>query len=973
MLDKIFVQLSLKTKIALVTLAIFVSSLWALSYFAIWMLQSDMKRLLGEQQAATASYAAEEVKGGLLNRIKALELIAQSIDASMFDRPEELNKTLDQNLILHAIFNAGVIGFNKEGAAIVSSPQSIERIGVNYLDRDYLIGALKNGKPTIGKPVIGRILKSPVFIVAVPILNTGGEVIGALAGVTSLNEPNFLDTIRGSRYGRTGGFSIFDSKSRRIVTASDKSLIMTEFPQPGDDPVIDRLLQGFEGAELYTNQFGKVELATARPISTEGWFIAVMLPIDEAFTPIEEMKRNMMWATLFLTLVAGVVTWLALRRQLRPLLETSKALSLLAESNQPPCPLPIFSQDEIGQVIGGFNQLLSSYSKNETALRASEKQYRELYNDVPVGYHEYDLQGRITRVNQTELTLTGYCEDEVLGHFVWEFVADEEESKKRTLGKLSKSYPLNNNNERELSCKDGTKIPALFQDKTCLDEAGNITGIRTIMLPIADRKLAEAALMRSEARYRAIFETSQEIISICRVSDGVYLEANQAFFATLGLSPSEVVGRTSLELNLWVDLDEKQAVLELLKTKGSLSNHEFRFRKASGEIFWALVSASVIELDGEACVVFVRSDITERKGSEEKINYLAFYDQLTGLPNRTLLQDRIKQAMAKNHRSGLYGALLLLDLDHFKTLNDTLGHDMGDILLKQVADRLIKCVREEDTVARLGGDEFVVMLSGLSSCPNETESSIELIAEKINAALEPPFDINGNNYRTSSSIGASVFYGHDTEIDSLLKQADLAMYKAKETGRNKLRFFDPGMAKDVIKRATLETDLREAVQQKQFLLHYQPQVCVNQIVGAEILLRWNHPERGLVPPSHFITAIEDSGLILSVGKWVLENACNQLVRWAVDGKSHLTIAVNISARQLNDEGFVDLVLATLEQTRANPFRLKLELTESLLVKNVEQIIGKMNALKSIGVGFSLDVLERAILRSPISSVYLSTN
>ena len=403
------------------------------------------------------------------------------------------------------------------------------------------------------------------------------------------------------------------------------------------------------------------------------------------------------------------------------------------------------------------------------------------------------------------------------------------------------------------------------------------------------------------------------------------------------------------------DLRERQRFVEVLKRDSRCENYEGRFKKKNGELLWGLVSASVIEFDGVPCILAIRRDITERKRAEEQINHLAFFDQLTGLPNRTLLLDRLNQTMASSLRSGSYGALLLIDLDYFKTLNDTLGHDMGDLLLKQVAQRLTGCVREEDTVARLGGDEFVVMLVSLSENQSEAASRVELVGGKIHAALNKTYELKDATYRISLSIGASVFLGQQIDIDTLLKQADLAMYKAKDAGRNTLRFFDPDMSLEVLKRASLENDLREAIQKEQFVLHYQAQLTGSQVTGAEALLRWQHPERGLVFPGEFISSMEETGLILPVGQWVLDVACKHLADWAIQPEmSHLTLAVNISARQLNHADFVDQVLMALDHYGANPQRLKLELTESLLVNNVEDIIGKMTALKAKGVGFSLD-------------------
>lgn len=352
-------------------------------------------------------------------------------------------------------------------------------------------------------------------------------------------------------------------------------------------------------------------------------------------------------------------------------------------------------------------------------------------------------------------------------------------------------------------------------------------------------------------------------------------------------------------------------------------------------------------------------DLNERKRAEEKIAELAFFDQLTGLPNRTLLMDRLQQAMAASSRSGSHGALLFIDLDNFKTLNDTLGHDMGDTLLKQVAQRLTTCVREGDTVARLGGDEFVVILAGLNTGESDAASGIETVAEKILAELNQPYQLDNLLHRSTASIGVTLFRSDLVAIDDLMKQADLAMYRSKAAGRNTISFFDPDMEASVKERATLEIDFRRAIHEKQFLLYYQAQLVsdmgIDRIVGAEALVRWQHPQRGIVLPAEFIPMAEETGLILPLGHWVMETACTQLAIWATQPEmAHLTVAVNVSAYQLRQHDFVDQVLAVLDNTGANPQRLKLELTESLLVSNIEEVIEKMFALKIKGVGFSLD-------------------
>ncbi len=299
---------------------------------------------------------------------------------------------------------------------------------------------------------------------------------------------------------------------------------------------------------------------------------------------------------------------------------------------------------------------------------------------------------------------------------------------------------------------------------------------------------------------------------------------------------------------------------------------------------------------------------------------------------------------------------MFIDMDDFKTLNDTLGHDKGDQLLQQMAGRVLACVREDDTVARLGGDEFIVLLEDLDANPQEAATQAERVARKIHDALRQPYQLDSHGYRSTASIGITLFGGAQREsIEEPLKRAELAMHKAKAIGRDNLRFYEPGIRTAVLVRATLEADLHEALAKEQFLLHYQAQFDTDHLTGVEALVRWQHPERGLVSPAQFIPVAEATGLIQPLGKWVLETACEQLALWALRPEmAHLTIAVNVSARQFRLPSFVQEVLTVLETTGANPKRLKLELTESLLLDNMQDVIAKMTALKANGVDFSLD-------------------
>lgn len=416
---------------------------------------------------------------------------------------------------------------------------------------------------------------------------------------------------------------------------------------------------------------------------------------------------------------------------------------------------------------------------------------------------------------------------------------------------------------------------------------------------------------------------------------------------------------------LWDSLlhpDDKQRVdASLMRTLSSSVQSfelEFRLRHKDGHYVPMLSRGFILRGDdGKALRVSgTNTDLSERKLAEERIHQLAYFDALTELPNRHLLMEQLRKALLGCARNQSQGALLFIDLDNFKALNDTLGHDMGDHLLQQVAQRLRDSVREVDTVARLGGDEFVVMLEDLSEESQETALQAEMVGQKILTELNRPYSLKGRPYRSTPSIGIALFDQHTAGLEELLKQADVAMYQAKAEGRNTLRFFDPSMQASVDLRVALEQDLRDGLQRGELLIYCQPQVNVaEQVIGGEILVRWNSPSRGMVSPAEFIPLAEATGLILPLGEFVLRQACQRLAIWA--GKpelANITLAVNVCTQQMHEDSFVEQVLGILQETGANPQRLKLELTESMLAKNIEDIIAKMNRLRSHGISFSLD-------------------
>lgn len=461
----------------------------------------------------------------------------------------------------------------------------------------------------------------------------------------------------------------------------------------------------------------------------------------------------------------------------------------------------------------------------------------------------------------------------------------------------------------------------------------------------------------SDLRIAASAFEAQDALMITD-AQGVILRVNQAFTETTGYSAEEAIGKTPRILKSGRhDAAFYQAMWDSLMRKGEWQG-EIWDRRKNGEVYPKWLSISAVKTDEGVVSHYVGShiDITERKTSEEKIRHLAFYDHLTDLPNRLLLLDRLQQSLSASARSGKHGALLFIDLDNFKNLNDTLGHYTGDILLQNVAQRLQDCIREGDTVARLGGDEFVVMLTGLSEQSLEAAAQTEAICEKILAALGQPFQLEATRYHCTASIGVVLLHGHEQTPEGLMRQADIAMYQAKKTGRNTLRFFDPQMQTNITARVLLEEELRKAIGEQQFELYYQIQVDSElRPLGAEALIRWRHPLRGVVSPAQFVPLSEETGLIIRIGLWVLETACAQLKAWESNPLTRdLTLAVNVSAQEFCQKDFALQLQNLIRRFAINPKLLKLELTESLLQKNFEDTIAAMKALNESGVQFSLD-------------------
>ncbi|WNB77399.1 bifunctional diguanylate cyclase/phosphodiesterase [Methylomonas koyamae] len=605
--------------------------------------------------------------------------------------------------------------------------------------------------------------------------------------------------------------------------------------------------------------------------------------------------------------------------------------------------------------ITGRNAAIERQVDRQTKqLRSESEKNIALLHNASDGIHILNAEGNVIEASNSFCEMLGYRRDEVIGMNLcrWDarFAnADQLLAALRTQFENQARYQIETMHRR----KDGSVFhvevsgyPLELDGKPVLFNSSR---------DISQRKQADA-----ELRIAAVAFESQEGMVVTN-ADGDILRVNRAFSAITGYEDAEVIGKNSRLLKSGRQGAEfYQAMWTAIAETGSWSGEIWNRRK-SGEVYPELLTITAVKDSAGNLTHYVaaHTDITHSKAAAEKIERLAFYDPLTSLANRRLLLDRLKQALVASARSGLGGALLFLDLDNFKILNDTLGHDVGDLLLLQVAERLKLCVREGDTVARLGGDEFVVMLENLSSEGVETAAVAEQVANKILLTLNQPYRLGKHQHRSTPSIGISLFNqaARAQQAEELLKQADIAMYQAKKTSRNTLCFFDPMLQIAIEKRAALERALSHAVAAGQLELYYQIQVLASgTALGAEALIRWRHPEQGLLLPSQFIPIAEESDLIIEVGRWVIETACAHLAVWQSHPRAReLTLSINVSPRQFRQRDFVDQVRAALRRHAIRrPDLLKLELTESMLLDDIDGIVPTMAALKQLGLQISLD-------------------
>lgn len=1138
-------HLSLKSRLSLMTLAVFLLGVWSVTLYTVQRLQGDMLELLGEQQFSAVATIATQLDRELQTRVYAIDRLAEAVPASALGQPSQIQSYLSTRFDLMSLFNGGVAVRDTDGNVVAMLPDAVEHQVYTAGGRDDTIAALKRGVTDIGRPLKHPISGQPVITLSSPVFDQAGNVTGAVQGSIHLHNGSFFDAVTGSKLGQSGGYLLIAPQHQLIITGSDPSRVMTPAPSAGVNLNHDRFVAGFEGYGVALNSRGIEELAAAKQIPVAGWLLVGVQSTAELTAPVKSTQQRVMAAAGLVSLFAGGMAWLLVRRTLRhqfaPIYKATQALADMARPGGVTLqPLEAQDDGEVGRLIGSFNQLIASVQSSheallddirrrqaaEAALRESENRFRTVFEHLPLATGLLDHSGRIAALNSRFVNLFGYTLADVPDFDTWKRLAYPDPAYgDQAVADWQAAVELaaDTGGDIELpayriTCKDGSirnilisGIPlpegvlTTFQDVTeamqkeaALDRqhryndmlrrlsvtlinlrmstvdasihhalaqvgqffgadrayvfdyhlaAGTASnthewcaqgatpqkpllqnlpmaampdwvlrhtqgeavvipsviamppgaerdmlepqGIKSLLtLPVmaggvcqgfvgldairsdvqfgdaerdllalfaellanlAERKRTDAALRRAAN----VFTHTHEGITITD-RHGNIVDVNAAFTDITGYSREEVLGKNPRILQSGrQDSDFYRQMWDTLEIHGHWQGEVWN-RHKNGSVYAELLTiSSVYDEQGDVQNhIALFTDITATKTHQAELERMAHFDALTQLPNRLLLGDRLRQAMHQATRRQCHLGIAYLDLDGFKTINDTHGHEAGDQLLAALAQSMQGALREGDTLARLGGDEFVAVIVDL---PDNSDSTP--VFNRLIEAAASPVQLGDSLLQVTASLGITFYpQAEDIDGDQLLRQADQAMYLAKQAGKNRYHVFDAEQDRHLRGRNESLTRIQQALANQEFVLHYQPKVNMRtgEVLGTEALIRWRHPQRGLLPPGVFMPVVEGHPLGFELGEWVLDTALAQVESWIQDGL-HLAVSVNVGAHQLQHPGFVRSLRDLLARHPAvRPGELELEVLETSALEDFQLVTEVMAACRALGVGFALD-------------------
>ena len=941
----------IRTKLTLAVSLLFGCVLAASAWLTVERYREALVAEIHRAHFAMLSAQAEELDTRLETAHLVLIEAARSLRRDVLTDPERVQALLDGRDDLHEVFDNHVFLFGADGKIFTESPFAPGRRGKDFSFREYIRKTLASKAPYISDPYISsQPHKHPVIMMTAPLLAPDGRVLAILAASLDLMRDNFLGKLSQRKVGASGYFYL-TTGDRVMVMHPDRARIFKPF-QPGANAAYDKAIAGYQGTLVTRNSYGRDMYVSFKRLGQKDWVMAANYPVDEALAPVASFRTTIALLALIGILVSAALIHAMTGRLLKPMLTLTRHMADLYGKRGAERLLPVAGDDEAGHLTRSFNNMVQALDRQQAALENQEALYRTVVRFATDFIYWREPDGRMRYVSESAARVTGHSAESFYAKpgLLDEIVHPED----RPLW-LSHVH-------HDAGAEAGEAITSIefrivtptgavrWVSHLCqpvLDEAGRSLGLRGSHRDITGQKQSAERLRLAGA----VFESARESILVSD-ADNRIVAVNPAFTLITGYSEAEVLGMNPRLLQSGQTPGDVHADMwRSLAQHGYWQGEFFNRRKDGGNYFVLAAISAVRDEHGRVThYVGIESDITAMKEAEDRIEYLAYHDALTGLPNRSLLMERANLALALAHRRREELAILFMDLDRFKDVNDSLGHAAGDALLQEAGRRLSDLVRETDTASRLGGDEFVLLLVGVG------DAGAREVAERVLELMREPFVVEGHNLSLSTSIGIALFPRDGTDMGELLKNADTALYQAKQEGRNTMAFYNRDMNVATFEKLVLESELKHAIENGELVTYYQPKVDLrdNRLLGAEALIRWRHPQHGLVSPARFIPLAETSGLIVDICRWVLNDVCRQIAEWKRQGLAPPRVAVNLTPRDFRSPHLAHFLHSLLHGHDLAASDLELELTESTLLDAGDQVLRNLLAIKHEGIRLALD-------------------
>jgi diguanylate cyclase (GGDEF)-like protein/PAS domain S-box-containing protein len=947
-----FSPTSLHNRVLLLTLAGFLFSTITVTLLVFRYLQNDSTKLLIEQQQVMVDMVVKQMDSALQTRIDYLEAFAETLHSkdSLYSN-ERIQQALKFDTHLQSLFSGGVVVTNSQGISLADYPTVPNRIGLDYSDRNHLQKTRQLKTTVITEPLLGKGLKSPLFAINTPILSASGEVLGFIFGVNLLAQDNLLKDLSQPTLNDTGRTLIIDPNLDIYVTDTDKGVALESYRQKKHCDCIELLQAGITSGITHNTE-GEPVIFTSAKLNHMGWIVIRNYPLHKAMQTIDGLSEKIILIILITSLLMAAIIAYLLKKLLIPLTNAARDIQKMAEGKLQKQDLAINSHDEVGQLLSAFNQLNRNQNRYEQALKESEERYRLTLEATQTGLWSWNLSDNSVHWDNQCYQMIGYKDqafqlDTILlrklmhpddqAHFFDVFIPQ-----------------LLNNHSAEMQfrllTRDNNWLWIKSRGKPIrFSETNQPLVIAGTHMNFEQQKQTEQ--MRLAA---AAFEGNDGIMIIDAQNN--IIKVNNAFTQITGYTAKEAIGQPHTLLHSGAHKRPfYEAVLDSLNQTGKWTG-DIWYRHKNGSIYIAQVSINTLLNEDKSVYqrIVTFADITEKKRTEELIWKQANFDPLTNLPNRRMFMERLTQEIRLAARSKTKLALLFLDLDHFKQINDTLGHGIGDQLLIEVAARFTDLIRSSDTICRLGGDEFTLILPQI-----ENSAQVKQVGDKILSVLKQPFKLDHQLRHISASIGAALYPQDSKTAEQLIKMADQAMYSAKEAGRGRLKLFTPSMQTMSLKHTHLIKDLRLAIKKGQFQLYYQPVISLQDmsVIKAEALIRWNHPQKGLMFPHQFIQLAEQSGIIQEIGDWIFRTALQQAKEWRRQLNPQLQICINASEAHFETkegDSAHERWIKIAQNVGIEPTSISVEISESLLMESSAETQYKIDQLREANIQIGLD-------------------